>query len=101
MARFDLYQTRSPRLPYLLDVQADLLSDLETRVVIPVLPQTGREASHVPRLHPVLMISGVAHMLMTPEITTVPREKLSKPVGNIAKHRDAITDALDFLFQGF
>ena len=37
MARFDVY--RNPEgSGYLLDVQADLLSDLNTRVVVPLIP---------------------------------------------------------------
>lgn len=36
MARFDVYLTSSSG--YLLDVQADLLAGLNTRVVVPLLP---------------------------------------------------------------
>lgn len=37
MARFDIYE--NPACPgYLLDVQADLLDGLNTRMVVPLLP---------------------------------------------------------------
>ncbi len=102
MARFDLYRTRSTRIPYLLDVQAGLLDELASRTVIPVLPGEQVGAAHMSRLNPVIHISGIAHLLMTQEITTVPRETLRNRVGNLeATHRDAITAALDFLFQGY
>ncbi len=39
MARFDVYSRRgSDSDGYLIDVQADLLQDLSTRVVAPLLP---------------------------------------------------------------
>lgn len=102
MARFDLYQTRSTRIPYLLDVQADLLDELASRVVIPVLPQDPDGTAHIAHLNPVIQISGIAHLLMTQEITTVPQQMLTNTVDNLeAEHRDTITAALHFLFQGY
>lgn len=101
MARFDLYRTRSARIPYLLDVQAAVLDDLTSRVVIPVMPQQAMGVAQLDSLNPVIEISGTAHLLMTQEITTVPRNKLTNRVSNLeANHRDTITAALDFLFQG-
>jgi toxin CcdB len=39
MAQFDIFHNNNPQsaaeFPYLLDIQADILSSLETRVVIP------------------------------------------------------------------
>ncbi|MGX9573154.1 CcdB family protein [Mesorhizobium sp. f-mel] len=40
MARYDFYR-RAEGDGYLLDVQADLLKSLNTRVVIPLMPPTG------------------------------------------------------------
>jgi toxin CcdB len=39
MGRFDVYRNARPgsRFPLLLDVQADLLADLATRIVIPLM----------------------------------------------------------------
>ncbi len=101
MARFDLYKTRSQRIPYLLEVQSDTLETLASRVVIPVVSLEQAGAARLPRLNPGIMIDGVPHILMPQEMTTIPASKLRRPVGNIAEHRDAITAAMDFLFQGF
>jgi hypothetical protein len=39
MPQFDLFRhARSKRYPFLLDIQADLLRDLATRVVVPLTP---------------------------------------------------------------
>lgn len=102
MARFDLYPTRSTRIPYLLDVQSDLLDGLPGRIVMPVIPKHAFEDARMARLNPIVPIAGTLHILLTQEIATVPKEKLSRPVANIeADHRDEIVAALDFLFQGY
>ncbi len=40
MARFDVHRnaTDNPDVPYLLDIQSDLLSGLRSRVVVPLVP---------------------------------------------------------------
>lgn len=61
--------------PLLLDVQAELLSDLATRVVVPLIPLAdfGRP---VARSHPTLMVSGAAHVMATHLIAAIPRAAL-------------------------
>ena len=44
MARFDVYKNPEGS-GYLLDVQASLLSDLNTRIVVPLLPQSSAPAA--------------------------------------------------------
>ncbi|MBO6797482.1 CcdB family protein [Maricaulis sp.] len=102
MARFDLYETRSSRTPYLLDVQSGLLDSLTTRVVLPVLPRNTIQGAVIPRLNPTIMIAQQPCIVMTQNMATVPAEKLRKRLTNVeAEHRDQITAAIDFLFQGF
>lgn len=102
MARFDLYETRSSRTPYLLDVQSGLLDGLTTRVVLPVIPEEVGHGPVIPRLNPTIMISHRPCIVMTQDMATVPADKLRKRLTNIeAEHRDSITAAIDFLFQGF
>jgi toxin CcdB len=99
MARFDLYPAPDGD-GFLLDVQTDLLHGFSTRVVIPVLP-----AEAVPgaagALHPAIDIDGRGHLLATPLLSAVPASILKAPVGNFAAEADAVTRALDMLFQGF
>lgn len=102
MARFDLYETRSSHTPYLLDVQSDLLNGLTTRVVLPVIPEEVGQSAVIPRLNPKIMISNRPCIVMTQDMATIPADKLRKRLTNIeAEHRDNITAAIDFLFQGF
>ena len=56
MARFDIFKSRG-ELGYLLDVQSDLLSGLNTRVVVPLLPKSSAPTP-AQRLNPVFSIEG-------------------------------------------
>jgi toxin CcdB len=100
MARFDVYEHKTSSL-FLLDVQADLLSALKTRAVIPLVPYAEAKREKVPNLVPVLTIRGKKHMMMTPDIASINVTTLGKLVENIEPQRQVIINAMDFLFQGF
>ena len=100
MARFDVYRYAGA-VPLVVDVQADILSDLQTRTVIPLLPRAKVEKVEFDRLMPVIPCQGKKHVLMTAGVTTVLFSKLGEKVGNFEPYRHEIVDALDFLMQGF
>ena len=85
---------------YLLDVQSDLLSDLNTRVVVPLLPE---RAAPLPakRLNPIFRIEGEPHVMTTQFIAAVPERALGNPVDSLASEAEAVTAAIDMLTQGF
>ncbi|MFQ5344370.1 MAG: CcdB family protein [Mariprofundus sp.] len=103
MAQFDLYRNPNPEtnafIPYLLDVQADLLDILGTRVVIPLhtLESLSKPLRH---LNPVLEVDGEKLVLSTVELAGVSVAILGEPAGNVRSHRDDIITALDFVFTG-
>lgn len=99
MARFDVH--RSPGgVGYVLDLQADLLDGISTRVVVPLLPLDKAPVA-TRRLNPIFEIESVPHVMITQALSAVPRSELRPPVTNLA-HRDSqIADALDMLFLGF
>jgi toxin CcdB len=99
MARYD-YFANPDGSGYLLDVQADILDSLRTRVVIPLLPLE-ETPKPIWRLHPVFSLSGVNHVLATPLLAAVPVTLLAEPAGNLGTHHDRVVAALDMLFQGF
>lgn len=102
MARFDVFRFNSRSAPLVVDCQADLLSALATRVVVPLSPvdRAGQEA--LPRLKPVLEIEGARYVLMTTDISALPVKSLGPCVANLeSDYRKEITDALDFLLLGF
>lgn len=101
MARFDLYRVEGWRIPLMVDVQADHLDELSSRIVIPLRRFDSDVAPGITRLKPVLRLPIGDHVLETPDIGSLPCIAIGRPVGNIAEHRDQITAAIDFLFQGF
>ena len=102
MARFDIYALNRAEVPYVLEVQADLLSDLASVVVVPMVPADAAKADAMRKLKPVITIKGQDFCLMTTDIGTLRRASLGKPVDNVEEpYRTVIVDALDFLFQGF
>lgn len=105
MARFDVYRnpTASAReTPYLLDVQADLLDGLDTRVVVPLRRRDCMATMTLPaELMPTVEVEGVLCLIETPKLAAVPVRALKLPVCSVADRRGDIVGALDFLFQGF
>jgi toxin CcdB len=103
MAQFDVYHTSIVGTPYLVDVQSDLLSLLETRMVIPLTPILKRGVkSPLGRLTPVIEVFGSEYLLNTPKMAAVFAGELTSPVANVgAANRQQIVGALDFLIQGF
>jgi len=90
MARFSVYP--NPDGPgYLLDVQANLLSHLNTRVVVPLLPKT---------LNPTININGAAHVMVTQFMAAVPQRLLQTQVLSLEDRAHELVAALDCLFQG-
>jgi toxin CcdB len=104
MAQFDVYQNRNPRtrneIPYLLDVQADLLASLATRVVVPLFAVTAMEMP-VKHLTPRFKIDSTDVVMSTAQLAGVDQQVLGVKVGSLAVHREEIIAALDFLFTGF
>lgn len=105
MARFEVFRNSGPHaedVPYLLDVQSDLLQGLDTRVVVPMRRRDRFPCSLIPqRLTPVFKIEGVDCLLETPKLAAVPLRLLKQPVQSLAAEQEVVTGALDFLFQGF
>jgi toxin CcdB len=102
MARFDVYRFGSKTAPLLLDVQSDILGDLNSRVVIPLVPVTRAASEELPRLKPRIAVGGKSYILMTTDLAALPKSRLGAWVTNIeGASRDDISNALDFLFFGF
>ena len=99
MAKFDVYP--HPDGPgYLLDCQADLLSGLNTRFVVPLLPF---EIAPPPaaRLNPVFEIAGQRCVMATQFAGTIARKRLGDCIVSLAADDVTITDAIDMLLSGY
>ena len=104
MAQFDVYENQNPEtkesIPYLLDLQADLLDNLTTRVVVPLITAAamGKAAKH---LNPQFKIKQTTVIMSTAELAGVNLHVLGGKVCSLKEHRTEIIAALDFLFTGF
>ncbi|MEI6208920.1 MAG: CcdB family protein [Desulfuromonadales bacterium] len=103
MAQFDVYENPNPAsrksIPYLLDVQTDLLDNLTTRVVVPlVAPATMQTPGR--HLNPAVNIGETMFLMSTAEIAGVSVKNLGKKVCSIKEYRNNIVAALDFLITG-
>ncbi len=105
MAQYAIYRNRKSRssaaYPLLLDVQADLFEDLETRVVVPLCGAPALREFPLAYLTPTVTFDGKAYALMTPQLAGIARADLGPHMGNVVEQGRAITAALDFLLRGF
>ena len=99
MARFDVYD-RPGGAGYVLDVQADILNGLNTRIVVPLLPLS-EAPMPAKRLNPVFEIEAESHVMVTQFLAAVPRVLLRSPVANLAEQDSEIMAALDMVLVGF
>lgn len=104
MARFDVYENPNAEtrqsISYLLDVQADLLDSLATRVIVPLVAASamGKAVKH---LNPQFRIKRTAVVMSTAELAGVSVRMLGEKVCSLKDQHDEIIAALDFLFTGF
>lgn len=102
MAQFDVYPNPGrdrETIPYLLDVQADLLGELATRLVVPLsLPEGDRQ--YLAILHPRLMIGEREVVMLSTEMAHLPARLLHDPVANLHARSHDILRAVDALFSG-
>ena len=99
MARFDLHAGLGDGKGYVVNVQADLLDSLATRVVVPLMPRASVKV--IRDLNPIVRIEDMDYIVMTQELAAVPRSSLRRAIGSLAEWRDEITRALDVLLIGF
>lgn len=102
MSQFDVYRNPNPatndQIPFLLDLQTDLLEITNTRVVVP-LEKSG-SFSAAERLMPKFTIDGVTVVMSTPELAGVAMGNIGAPVASLSQSRQEIMAALDLLFSG-
>ena len=100
--QFTIYRNKGNArvYPYLLNVQSDIIGELHTRMVIPLVPLadfTGRPAQ---RLNPVITVEGGKYLVLTHEMAAVKLNQLGEVVTDLMESRQLVKDAIDFLFDG-
>lgn len=99
MAQFDVYANPNVRtkkdVPYLLDLQADLLGSLATRVVVPLVSMSAMNKP-IEHLNPKFRLKRKPVFLSTAELAGIPVRVLGEKVGSLRDQRHLIISALDF-----
>jgi toxin CcdB len=101
VAQFDVYsnpRASRARIPYLLDIQSDLV-DLATRVVVPLV-KLSVFGPVITRLNPIMTINTDEFVLSTGDLASVPKSDLRAPIVNMGNERDQIMAAIDLLITG-
>lgn len=101
MPKYDIYRDPRGTENLLVNVQADVLDTLDTRMAIPLLPESKTKKEFVRQLNPIFEIAGRRYVLATQYMLAVPPGALREKVGNAREQADVITAAIDFLHQGF
>ena len=103
MARFDaranLNRDSRERVPYLIELQTDLLAGLGTRLVAPLVPAS-RFGPPASRLNPVFRIGSRNFVMDTALIAGIPASQLGERAASLNDMSTEILAALDFLVSG-
>jgi len=101
MAQFDVYinenNQTNQRVPYLLDVQNDILKSLNTRVIIPLV----RDVKGVQGLTKEFIINDEKVYLTTAQMGAVMISELKQKVTSLENEKEEIKNSIDFLIYGF
>lgn len=104
MAQFDVYENPESEskdvIPFLVDVQHELHTNLATRTIIPLVNIFSAK-DEARKLCPRFEVLGKHVLLSTPEITGYPVRELGSRVSTLTDKRSEIMDAIDFLLHGF
>lgn len=101
MARFDVCKLNNSNEILIVKVQADILNELKTCVVIPLIPLKKMAKEDMPRLKPVISFKNKDYLLNTTDLTVVRILQIGDVIGSLEDQRHIVIDAMDFLFQGF
>lgn len=104
MAQFDVYKNPSPSTkklyPYLVDIQNSLISDIATRIVVPLGRLSYFRNQTMKGLTPEITFNNDKLVLLTPQIAAIPADLLKAPIGSLSHLRHEIISSLDFAITG-
>lgn len=104
MSQFTLYKNEdsssNDTYPYFIDIQNALLSGLNSRVVIPLSSHKALNETDAKRLCPVIHLDKGNFVLLTHQMTSVPKSILKTEVTSLENFRYEILGAIDLLISG-
>ena len=104
MSQFDVYanpsKTTKSAYPYILDIQSSVISEIATRIVLPLGRKKLFKGEELKGLTPLIEYEGEEFLLLVPQIASMPSKTLRNPIGSLSHLRDEIIAALDFALTG-
>jgi len=102
MRRFDVFRNTDRAsakfIPFLLLLQSELLDEMPTRVVAPLVVPNALSGPPAKTLNPEFEIEGQRVVMLTQQLAGVTLQRLKTRVAHLSDRRDDIVRALDFLF---
>lgn len=102
MAQFQVYRNTRPsraELPYLLDVQSDLVQT-GSRLVVPLVRKE-RYGRLYTRLNLELSVENTAVVAAVSDMAAIDARELREAVADLSSQRAEILSAIDFLISGY
>ncbi|RYG85128.1 MAG: plasmid maintenance protein CcdB [Alphaproteobacteria bacterium] len=99
MAKYDVHRLQVGKT-MVVDCQTDLLSHLNSRFVVPLMPIDEAPIAGA-RLNPTFDIGGERYSMVTQFATTMQAAALGVSITSLAAHDLTIGNALDMLISGF
>ena len=104
MHQFDVYANPSKATrgayPYIVDIQSPVISEIATRIVVPLGRKKHFKNEELKGLTPTTEYDGEELLLLIPQIASIPSKTLRHPIGSLSHLRDKIIAALDFAITG-
>ena len=101
MAQFDVYKNENEltnqKVPYLLDVQNDILDSINTRVVIPLV----KDKNDFKGLTKEFVIKNQKVYLTTSQMGAIHKNELKTKITTLQNQKEEIKNSIDFLIYGF
>jgi len=87
-------------VPFLLDVQSDLIAELATRVVVLLYTATAMKGKTLRTLTATFEIDDKQYVMVTPQLAGIAKRQLGAQVADLSAQRNEIIAALDLLITG-
>lgn len=104
MLQFDVYanpsKTTRHAYPFIVDIQSDVVSEIATRIVIPLGRKADFKYEELKKLTLTITYKGEELLLLVPQIASMPAKTLKNPIGSLSHLREEIVAALDFAITG-
>ena len=101
MAQFDVYKNENKltneKVPYLLNIQNDILDSINTRIVIPLV----KDKNDFKGLTKEFTIENQKVYLTTSQMGAVHKNELKTKITTLTNQKEEIKNSIDFLIYGF